>query len=91
VVLAFRGASNIAGLDNGNPPDDITTNALNLDFYGDKAGPGTPTFLSGTDWKADITSINTAQYFQVRISFISNTSTDQTAELRSLAFAYRQL
>ncbi len=91
VVLAFRGATNITGLSGANPPDDITTNALNFDVYGD-GSPGVPQLMdSGDPWKADISEINSAKYFQVRISFISNAASNKTAELRSMAFAYRQL
>ena len=93
MVLAFRGATDIGSQDSGNPQDDITTNAQNLDFYGDvDTGASTPLFLGGdATWKDNITQINSARYFQVRISFISNAASNRTAELRSMAFAYRQL
>ncbi len=92
VVLAYRGASNITGLDTGTVPDDISTNALRLDFYGDPLSGGTPVYLGGdTTWKQSISDINSARFFQLRISFISNAATNKTAELRSLAIAYRQL
>jgi hypothetical protein len=87
VVLAFRGATNISGLDTGgSPPDDITTNSLNLDFYGDAAaGTGTPSYIDGAGaWQSDITAINSSRYFQARISFISNAASSKTAELTSM-------
>ncbi|MCB9914385.1 MAG: Ig-like domain-containing protein [Planctomycetes bacterium] len=93
VVLAYRGAVNITNQSTANPQNDITTNAVNLDWYGDaKTGTGTVQFVGGLDtWKSDITQINTARFFQLRISFISNTVSSKTAELRSLGVAYRQL
>ena len=86
VVLAYRGASQIVG----QSGDDITNNAANLDVYGDEIGTlvGTPTFIGAGDWVEDITEINDARYFQLRISFISNAASNQTAELQSLGFSF---
>lgn len=98
-VLAFRGATLINGADTmGNPPDDISTNAADLDAYGNPTAmntsgtaPGSPTFFNndGT-WKDDISDIDGAKLFQVRISFVSNPISNKTAQITSLGFAYSQ-
>lgn len=93
VVLAFRGATNIAYTGSAYP-DNILTDANKLEYYGNPFGtaPGTPSYLNGDDtWKSSISAINGAKYFQARISFISNTVSNKTAELRTLAFAWREL
>ena len=97
VILAFRGATDISNKDTTFPYEDIRTDANRLEYYGDTGS--TPTgnnsqalYLNGdTTWKSDVSDINTAQYFQARISFISNTISNKTAELRTLAFAWREL
>lgn len=88
VILAFRGATQMSITGSGN--DTILTNAGQLDVYGDpKSGAGTPTYLNGdATWRDTIQAIDGARYFQARITFISNTETNLTAELSSLAFAY---
>jgi len=88
VVLAYRGASQISDQDS----NDIRNNAVHLDFYGNSIqgedNSSEPTLVGSGAWVNDITQINSARYFQVRISFVSNAATEQTAELQSLAFAY---
>jgi hypothetical protein len=96
VVFAYRGATDITGQNAGPPPDDIRSNANRLDFYGDThptgGGNSSALFLNGDNsWKSDISEINSARYFQVRISFISNAVSYKTAELRTVAFAWRDL
>jgi len=52
---------------------------------------GNPTFFRGDrTWKATITDINTAKFFQTRVTFVSNTDTSLTPTLSSLGFAFRQ-
>ena len=86
VIFAYRGASSTGNQD----PDDIRTNAQNLDVYGDPipGAIGNPAYFGGSNWKSAISQINGARYFQTRITFVSNAATQQTAELRSLAFSY---
>lgn len=91
VVLAFRGATLITGTDPGNPPNDIRTNAANLDFYGDPVGStvGSPVFLNNdATWRSNIEQINGSKFFQFRITFISNPISNRTAEVSALGFAY---
>ena len=83
ITLAFRGAINVTSAD-------LLADATFINPYGDENGGGSSvTFLGGDkSWKDDITQVNSARYFQVRISFVSNADTERTAELRTLAFAY---
>jgi len=86
IQFAYRGAINVTGAGNNG----ILNNAQTLDFYGDATqGNGNATFLGGDNsWRSDITQVNSARFFQARMTFISNTATGLTPELRSLAFAY---
>lgn len=92
VILAYRGANDIAGKDTTFPFQDVRTDAGLLDFYGDPTDGTAPLYV-GPDgsWKQDITEINSGRYFQARITFISNTVTNKTAELRTLGFSWREL
>ena len=86
VVLAFRGATAIAGQ---NPS--ILADAGDLDPYGEALFPnfGVPAFTNGDgSWQDDIAQIDGSRYFQVRLTFISNAETGDTADLHSLGFAY---
>jgi len=47
-------------------------------------------FQTNNAWRSSITQINTAKYFQVRVSFISNTDTNLSPTLSALGFAFRQ-
>ena len=53
---------------------------------------GVPSF-SGTPpskaWHSSITELNTAKFFQVRVTFVSNTETGLTPTLSALGFAFR--
>lgn len=84
VVLAFRGASQILGT------SQATVSATALDAYGDGAGITFHTSSQGGVWSADMSSINGAELFQTRISFISNAETALTPTLSALGFAFRQ-
>jgi hypothetical protein len=68
----------------------VLSNPANIDLYGEQdGGPGTINFLNGdSSWKNSIAEINSAQFFQVRMTFISNAATNQTPWLSTLAFAY---
>ncbi|MFT7485700.1 MAG: hypothetical protein ACI9F9_001550 [Candidatus Paceibacteria bacterium] len=85
VTLAYRGAISVSGAG-------LVTDSTFIDPYGEVAQgmAGSVTFLPGisNQWVSDITQVNAARYFQVRLSFVSNAATNRTAELRTLAFAY---
>ncbi len=86
VVLAYRGASQV----NSN---DAKLDASTMDAYGELRAPGTGTgtvsFLnSDSTWKNSLSAINGANFFQVRLSFISNAETLLTPTLSALGFAY---
>lgn len=84
LVLAYRGAINISG----QGPTDILHSAAGLDFYGNSVVTSAPTLFGSGQWVDDIAAINDARYFQVRLSFVNNAATGQTASLDSMAFAY---
>ena len=85
VILAFRGASQItAGSASLNT-------ATSLDMYGDIAtGVTFHTSSTGGVWSSNMSSINGSEFFQTRISFVSNAQTNLTPTLSALGFAYRQ-
>ena len=68
----------------GNPPPGVCPVAL-------CTTNGIPTFL-GTDssWHTSLTAASGARYFQARVTFVSNTETNQTPSISALGFAYRQ-
>ncbi len=86
IKFAYRGAINVMGAGNNGVLNDAQT----LEFYGNTTqGNGTVTFLGGNPtWRDDITQVNSARFFQARVTFISNTASGLTPELQSLAFAY---
>lgn len=88
VVINYRGAT-ITSVGGGDT-DTVLTNPANIDLYGEQdGGAGTINFLDGdSSWKESIAEINSAQFFQIRMTFISNAATDQTPWLSTLAFAY---
>jgi len=99
VVMAFRGATSVTSSGGGGWTNRDQENADNYDAYGNtqdlNGGPTgcgcniTPTFLNGdATWKTDISEINTARFFQFRVTFVSNTETLLTPELSALGFAY---
>jgi len=52
---------------------------------------GVPSFFqTNNTWRPSITNINTAKFFQVRVTFISNTDTNLSPSLSALGFAFRQ-
>ncbi len=94
VVLHFRGAVTVTS-------DILRSDAGLIDAYGDlfhwAVPPATnppasiPTFLnSDSSWKTSLTALNTAPFFQVRITFISNPQTNLSPELSALGFTYRK-
>jgi hypothetical protein len=52
---------------------------------------GVSTFYQGIGtWLPSITNINTAKWFQVRVTFVSNTDTNLSPSVSALGFAFRQ-
>ena len=82
IVLAFRGAQSASG---GAAQD-----ASTLTPYGEKT-TGDVVFVNGdTTWKNDLTTIHSAGFFQVRVTFVSNAETLLTPQLSALGFAFRR-
>ncbi|MBI5362244.1 MAG: Ig-like domain-containing protein [Planctomycetes bacterium] len=86
ITLAFRGASLITGA----PAAAAMNNANALDPYGDGAGVTLHSSSAGGIWSSDMSSINGAELFQARVTFISNAQTTLRPTLSALGFAYRQ-
>ncbi|MBK7878057.1 MAG: Ig-like domain-containing protein [Planctomycetes bacterium] len=85
IVLAFRGASNITAGNNS------LLTAASLDAYGDIAtGVTFHSSSTGGNWRSDMSEIDGAEFFQTRISFISNAQTNLSPTLSALGFAFRQ-
>jgi hypothetical protein len=86
IVIHYRGASinSVTG-----SPSILNSPAL-IDLYGEKDGGSGNIIFKDNDpsWHEDISSINGEQFFQIRMTFISNAATDQTPWLSTLAFAY---
>ena len=84
VQLHYRGATLVTG-------NVLTDAPTNLDFYGEAiAGGGSVTFLNNDKtWKASLSQLQGAKYFQVRITFVSNTATLLSPTLSALGFAFR--
>ena len=52
---------------------------------------GVPTFFQNVNtWRSSITNINGAKFFQVRVTFVSNTDSNLSPTLSALGFAFRQ-
>ena len=87
VRLAFRGATEIVNQDVSPVPDDITTNAADIDPYGDPTptngagnATGAPVFLnSDATWKDDLTALDGSSWLQVRVTSVGNAATNATA------------
>ena len=101
VVLDYRGATLVTPA--GTAP--ILNDANFIDAYGNATlcvGTGTcplqvcttngvPTyFQTNSTWRSSISQINTAKFFQVRVTFISNTDTNLAPSLSALGFAFQQ-
>ena len=86
VSVVFRGAlaappsELVAGAPGGNP------NALTA--YGDSAAGDAISFLGDNSWHATMGAIDTARWFQFRLTFISNAATGESPELSTLAIGY---
>jgi len=101
LVFAFRGATAIANLSSGVGTG-YAFRAEYLDPYGDvrNAIGATITFMGlSTDvtyfpsgdktWKSDIDQLDTARYFQVRATFVGNTTTLLSPEFSGLGVAWQ--
>ena len=61
-----------------------------LDLYGNATDGSVIGFLSGdSTWKSSLSQLTGAKFFQVRISFVSNTATLLVPTLSALGFAYK--
>jgi hypothetical protein len=90
IVIDYRGAT-ITSINPTTQPDTILSNPGQIDLYGEQVSgsPGTINFLNGdSGWKQNISDIDGAQFFQLRMTFISNAATDMTPWLSTLGFAY---
>jgi hypothetical protein len=101
ITLAFRGAdalTPISALTNV-----ALINAAGLDAYGDRPSTIAPhdtttsygppanknSLIAGiTGWQNSVAGVTGKRYFQTRITFVSNTSSLQVAELSALGFAF---
>lgn len=87
LLVQFRGATGMNSA--GNKPWEV---ASELDAYGNPRPGGTAftvTFLGGTSgWRDSMAEINGSQFFQARITMVSNPISGATPELRSLGFAF---
>jgi hypothetical protein len=96
IDIAFRGATTI-------PPGEMLENASALDGYGDfyvdpdvtagrnkeKENPGV-IFLNGlSTWQSDVTNILGAAFYQIRLTFVSNTETGTFPELSALGLTWQ--
>lgn len=90
VVLAYREARQISGQDMSDTPDDISTNAQKLDWYGDpeKGEVSSPVFLLDDTWRDNLSVQMGGRYFQFRITFLSNPVSNKSPELSALGFAF---
>ena len=86
IILAFRGASLITN----SPSAAVMNNANVLDVYGDGTGVTFHSSSAGGVWLSEMSSINNAELFQARITFVSNAETGLSPTLSALGFAYRQ-
>ena len=90
IVIDYRGAT-ITSINPVTQPDTILSNPAQIDLYGEQVSgsPGTINFLDGDPgWMENISDIDGAQFFQLRMTFISNAATDRTPWLSTLGFAY---
>jgi hypothetical protein len=89
VVLHFRGATTLTNIP-------LLTDATKIEAYGNRntwitpqVGPPDPTFLNNdATWKSNLSALNNAKFFQVRMTFISNPHSNLTPEVSALGFAY---
>ena len=94
ILLAYRGATGIE-----SSARIATEDATKLDLYGDfYATPSINrdwpnqgvTFLGDDAWHDDISDLDGARYYQVRITFLSNIETAETPALSALGVAWSQ-
>jgi len=98
VLIAYRGASAIELSDAQR--EDFTGpsyNASELDGYGDwyenpvtdRNLPNTIiTFVGDAEWKSDVSRIDGAQYYQMRLTFLSNPETAVSPEISAVGLTW---
>lgn len=82
VLLDFRGATGFASSAGTQPFD-----ARAMDVYGEIEA-GAVQFHAGGQWSSDITSLDGAQFLQLRLSFVNDVAGGLAAELDSLGWAF---
>jgi len=83
VQLAYRGAMAVANVG-------ALTDADSLDAYGEPITGADPTFFQNDHtWKDALTTLDGAQFLQVRITLISNAATNQAPYLSTLGIAWQ--
>jgi len=91
VRLHYRGADDILG---GTPGQAgyIGDDAGGIDPYGDPRddpATGSPSYPGGNDgWTADITDLDGLRYLQLRISFVGNPVTNDSADLGAIGLSW---
>ncbi len=91
VILDFRGATGFGGLASTNAFD-----SASIDVYGAVINPNQKPasqlpvtyFPAGEKWRGTISAIDSAQYLQMRISFINNIDARLTPELSAIGIAF---
>ncbi|MEM7307735.1 MAG: Ig-like domain-containing protein [Planctomycetota bacterium] len=102
LVFAFRGATTISG-ESATAGKGYAFNAANIDPYGDvrdfDLGLGANeflgslsssdiTYLGDNTWTDDMDNLDTARYFQIRVTFVGNTTTLLNPELSAIGVAW---
>ena len=94
VLVEFRGSADVS--ENNCAEPSILLDANVLDLYGDKldiAQGGCGSIATPTSWKSDISSLLTYsgqnfQFFQIRLTFVSNIEMNLEPELDAMGFAW---
>lgn len=92
VAVAFRGAVNVT------PASNLAVNAgpttagpLNMNYYGNRPDGTGVTFLGNdTHWHSNPAEINTANFFQLRFTFVGNAETNLMPTLSAVGIAFFQ-
>ena len=100
LVFAFRGASSIGG-ESITKGKGYAFRADHIDPYGDVRGvsAGAPKFIGDLNdvtylpsgdktWKSDIDLLDNARYFQLRVTFVGNTTTLLNPEFSGVGVAW---
>lgn len=87
VVLAYRGATQVQN-------NTLLTDSAAINWYGDRLSTiagADPIFLNAdATWKANLSQLNGARFFQVRLTMVSNPETNLSPEVSAIGFTYRK-